>query len=137
MIGRTALLAILLLGVSIGGCHSVSKCFNECCMTAPTEVVRHVVVFKFNDGTPATKVLEIVDGFRKLKDRIPGIIDFEWGTNVSPEGLDQGFTHCFRVTFPDTAARDAYLPHPAHKEFVALLKPHLERVFVVDYVAGN
>jgi lysophospholipase L1-like esterase len=29
--------------------------------------------------------------------------------------------------------RDAYLPHPAHEEFVSLVKPHVEKVCVVDY----
>lgn len=95
--------------------------------------VRHVVIFKFKDGTPAEQIDTIVKGFRALKDKIPGILDFEWGENSSPEGLNQEFTHCFNVTFKDAAARDAYLPHPEHRAFVDILKPHLEKVFVVDY----
>ena len=41
----------------------------------------------------------------------------------------------YQVTFTNAAARDAYLPHPAHKEFGALLGKLgvLEDVFVVDY----
>jgi hypothetical protein len=39
------------------------------------------------------------------------------------------------VTFKSEADRDAYLPHPAHKRFVDLLKPHLEKATVVDYWA--
>jgi len=97
--------------------------------------LRHVVLFKFKDGAPAEAVAQIEREFALLKDRIPGIRAFEWGTNVSPEKLDQGFTHCFVATFDDAAARDAYLPHPAHKAFVDLLKPHLEKALVVDYVA--
>ena len=31
--------------------------------------------------------------------------------------------------------RDKYLPHSAHKDFVAMLEPHLEKVLVLDYVA--
>ena len=89
----------------------------------------------FRSASRERVLVFIQDDFRGLKDRIPGILDFEWGTNMSPEKLDQGFTHCFVVTFKDVAARDAYLPHPAHKEFVAILGPHLEKPFVVDYVA--
>ncbi len=100
-----------------------------------TAALRHVVLFKFKDGAPPEAIRAIEEKFRGLKARIPGIADFEWGTNVSPEKLDQGFTHCFFVTFPDAAARDAYLPHPAHQEFVAVLRPHLDKVLVVDYVA--
>ncbi|MEB3259385.1 MAG: Dabb family protein, partial [Cyanobacteriota bacterium] len=38
----------------------------------------------------------------------------------------QGFTHGFCMTFRDRAARDAYLPHPAHQRVVELLLPLLE-----------
>lgn len=133
---RIALLGSLLLGTVLAGCQTTNACFNACCMTATSEPQRHVVVFKFKEGTSGTKILEIVNEFRKLKDRIPGIIGFEWGRNNSPEKLDQEFTHIFTVSFTDAKARDAYLPHPAHKAFVALLKPHMEKVFVVDYKAG-
>jgi hypothetical protein len=29
--------------------------------------------------------------------------------------------------------RDAYLPHPAHRAFGAVLRPHLDKVLVLDY----
>jgi hypothetical protein len=80
-------------------------------------------------------VKKIEDSFAKLPAQIKEIEDFEWGTNSSPEGLAQGFTHCFFVTFKDAKDRDAYLPHAAHKAFVEVLKPHLDKVLVVDYAA--
>jgi hypothetical protein len=58
---------------------------------------------------------------------------FEWGTNNSPEGLNQGFTHLFFVTFDTEEGRAAYLPHPEHKAFVKVLEPHLDKVLVLDY----
>jgi hypothetical protein len=64
-------------------------------------------------------------------------VDFEWGTNVSPEGKGDGFTHCFFVTFKDKAGLEVYLPHPAHQEFGAGLRGILDKVLVVDYVAGK
>ena len=99
--------------------------------------LRHVVLFQFKEGTAPEKVKEIEDAFGKLPSKIPTVVDFEWGTNNSPEGLADGFTHCFLVTFNDDAGRQVYLPHPAHKEFVGLLKPHLEKVLVMDYVAKD
>lgn len=96
-------------------------------------VLRHVVFFKFKPGTDDAKLREIVDAFRALPGKIDAIKDFEYGTDVGVEGLSKGFTHCFFVTFADEKGRDAYLPHPAHKEFVTLLKPHLDDVCVVDY----
>jgi hypothetical protein len=80
-------------------------------------------------------VRAIERAFVALPGKIPAIADFEWGTDVSVENIAQGFTHCFVVTFQDAAARDAYLPHPAHVAFGAILRPCLDRVLVVDYVA--
>lgn len=97
-------------------------------------MVRHVVLFKYKAGTSDETVQKIEDGFRALKTKISFIVDFECGTNSSPEGLSQGLTACFLVTFENEEDRDKYLPHPAHQEFVALLRPHLDEVLVVDYV---
>ena len=47
----------------------------------------------------------------------------------SPEGLDQGYTHGFVMTFADATARDSYLKHPDHEKFKAAALPHeLERL---------
>jgi hypothetical protein len=97
--------------------------------------LRHVVLFKFKDDATKEQVQEIVAAFQGLPKKIDGIAAFEWGTNNSPEGLADGFTHCFVVTFKDTASRDTYLPHQAHKDFVAVLRPSLDKVLVVDYFA--
>jgi hypothetical protein len=98
-------------------------------------LLRHVVLFKFKDGTAPDKVKEIENAFRALPGKVPEIAAFEWGTDNSPEGLAQGFTHCFFVSFRDAKGREAYLPHPAHKAFVEVLKPHLDKVLVIDYDA--
>lgn len=97
--------------------------------------LRHVVCFKYKEGTSEKKISDINKAFRALKQKIDGIIGFEMGTNNSPEGLNKGFTHCYLVTFDSEESREKYLPHPAHKEFVSLLKPHLEDVYVIDYWA--
>jgi hypothetical protein len=100
-------------------------------------MLRHVVNFKFKETSSAADVQKVVDGFRGLKAKIPEIASFEFGTNNSPEGLNDGFTHCFLVTFKSEKDRDTYLPHPAHKAFVDVLKPHLDKVMVIDYWAGE
>jgi hypothetical protein len=97
--------------------------------------LRHVVLFKFKDGTTPEQIKTIEDAFRALPKKIPTIVGFEWGTNNSPENLSQGFTHCFFLSFNDAAGRSVYLPHPAHKGFGKLLHPHLDKVLVIDYVA--
>jgi len=95
--------------------------------------VRHLVLFRFRGDAPEAEIGEIETMFRELPQHIDGISALEWGPNHSAEGLDQGFTHCFLLTFRNAAARDDYLPHPAHLAFVARLKPVLDGVLVVDY----
>ena len=104
-------------------------------MHQPAALLRHVVLFKFTDETPPGQVQAIVAAFQALPSQIDLIQAFERGTDVSVENLAQGFTHCFLVSFRSAADRDAYLPHPAHRDFVNLLRPHLEKVLVFDYWA--
>ena len=99
----------------------------------PFKGVRHIVLFKFNDGVNQTEIDIIVDAFGKLESKSDQIVDYEAGTNVSPENLDQGYTHAFIVSFATTKDRDDYLPHPAHKEFVKLLDGKIDKVLVFDF----
>lgn len=104
-------------------------------MAQKSKTLRHVVLFKFKENTTAEKLKAIEESFAGLPGQIPEIIDFEWGINNSPEGLNKGFTHCFFVSFESEKGREIYLPHPAHKAFVDLASPHIEDVTVVDYWA--
>lgn len=101
------------------------------------KLLRHVVMFTFNDDATEQQISEIVKAFGELPSKIKEIHAYEWGTNNSPEGLNKTHTHCFFVTFKSEADRDAYLPHPAHKAFVTKLKPILKDVTVIDYWATN
>ena len=108
---------------------------KETMTTDDTEgkVLRHAVFFSFKEESSEDDVAGVVDAFRELPSKISEIIDFEWGTNNSPEGLNDGFTHCFLLTFENEAGRAAYLPHDAHKAFGDVLRPHMDKVFVIDY----
>lgn len=97
------------------------------------KVLRHAVFFSFKEESSDEDVQKIVDAFRELPSKIPEIIDFEWGTNNSPEEHDNGFTHCFLLTFKDEAGRAIYLPHEHHKAFGDVLRGHNDQVFVLDY----
>jgi hypothetical protein len=105
--------------------------------TDAPRLLRHVVLFQFKPETAPEQVEAIVTAFGQLRSKIAEIADYEYGINNSPEGLSEGLTHCFLVTFHSEADRDAYLPHPAHLEFVQLLRPHLAKAVVVDYWAGT
>lgn len=101
----------------------------------PDSLLRHAVFFSFKESATPEQIAEVQRAFSALPGQIDGIVDYEWGTNNSPEGLNKGFTHAFFVTFADEDARAAYLPHPAHKAFGQTLQPVLNDVFVVDYWA--
>lgn len=102
-----------------------------------TKMLRHVVMFEFKESSSEAEIQGVVDAFRALPKKIPEIAAFEYGTNNSPEKLNDGFSHCFLVTFATEADREVYLPHEAHKAFVEVLKPHMEKVMVIDYWADK
>ena len=95
----------------------------------------HVVSFKFKPEAKKEQIDEVVAAFRDLKKKIPAIKEFSWGTNVSPEKHDKGFTHGFVLGFKTEKDRDAYLVHPDHHTFGKLVGPILADVFVIDYWA--
>ncbi|MBL7813937.1 MAG: Dabb family protein [Saprospiraceae bacterium] len=101
------------------------------------KLLRHVVMFKFKDGTSAEDIKKVETAFRALPSKIKEIKGFEWGTNNSPEKHDNGFTHVFFLSFDSEAGRAAYLPHPDHKAFGKVLGPHLDKVMVLDYWAEH
>ncbi len=125
-------LALILTLFFLGSCSS---------MQTHDSVLRHVVVFRFKPEATAESVAAIERAFAALPESVLDdrgervIVDFEWGTNNSPENLADGFTHCFLVSFASEDARQLYLDHPVHKEFVELLLPQLDKPFVVDYWA--
>ena len=96
--------------------------------------IRHVVHFKFKADATKEQIAKVVEQFAALKGKIPVVESLEWGTDISPEGLGKGFTHCWIASFKNAADRDAYLVHPDHKAFVAILKPILDEALVVDFV---
>ncbi|MEJ7737269.1 MAG: Dabb family protein [Chitinophagaceae bacterium] len=107
---------------------------NSTMKDQPVNQLRHIVLLKFKDSSTPAQVKEVENAFSVLPGKINTITGYEWGTNVSPENLAQGFTHCFMVSFKDQADRDKYLPHAAHKDFVKILTPHLDKVLVIDFV---
>lgn len=107
-------------------------------MSENPNVYRHVVLFKFNDNTSEDKLKSIEKAFRALCSELTFVRDFEWGRNSSPENLNQGYTHCFIVTFASSKDRDLYLPHPSHQSFCRnYLDENLENVCVLDFQSND
>lgn len=116
----TLLLAGLVLGVT-GTASAAGK-------------VHHVVCFKFKSTATPDDVKRVESAFAALQEKIPGIESLKWGTNVSTEQRNKGFTHCFVLTFKSQKERDAYLEHPEHKAFGNLVGPLVDDIFVIDFV---
>jgi hypothetical protein len=95
--------------------------------------VQHIVLFKFKPETTPAKLKEILDAFQALPSKIKEIKDLKWGTNNSPENHAHGLTHGFVLTFASEKDRDAYLPHPAHKEFGTIVGPWIADLTVLDF----
>ena len=99
----------------------------------PEKLLRHIVLYKFKAEITPKQIQEVVDAFSALPSKIDTIVGFERGTNVSEENKSEGFTHCFVVTFRDVAGRATYLKHPAHDDYVKVVKDRREKVIVIDY----
>jgi hypothetical protein len=97
------------------------------------ERLRHIVAFKFKEGTTKEQIKQVEDAFRDLKKKIKEIQDYEWGTNISRENRNKGCTHGFILSFNSEKDRDTYINHPAHKDFGKLVGPVLDDVFVIDF----
>ncbi len=96
-------------------------------------VFRHMVCFSFKEEATEKQIAEITSDFLALKEKVPTIIDLEWGLSENIEPLNGDFTHGFLVTFEDKKGLEVYLPHPDHKAFVGKLRPLLDQVFVFDF----
>ncbi|HVX60855.1 MAG TPA: Dabb family protein [Pirellulales bacterium] len=97
------------------------------------KALKHVVLYKFKPELSDSQLQQVIDTFAALPKKIEAIIGFERGKNISQEGKSEGFTHCFVVTFRDEQGRDAYLKHPAHLEYVNVVRDCREKVLVFDY----
>jgi hypothetical protein len=94
-------------------------------------------MYKFKPETTPAQIEHVIEAFSALPRGIDTIIGFEGGPNISKQGLSEGFTHVFVVTFKNEQDLAAYLAHPAHDAFVEIVKAKREKVVVVDYWAGE
>ncbi len=96
-------------------------------------MTRHFGMFKFKEGVSEAQIAECFGAMKGMIGKIPGFLGMEHGPYDSSEGLNEGYTHGFIMTFESPEAREAYLPHPVHEEVKELVIPRLERVVVFDF----
>ena len=96
-------------------------------------MIRHYGMFQFH---PEINNEQIEHCFREMQEmigKIPGLLSMEHGPYESAEGLNDGFTHGFIMTFDTAESRDAYLPHPEHERVKDIVVPCLSKVVVFDF----
>jgi hypothetical protein len=98
-------------------------------------MVQHMVILKVKPGVSQAQVDALMGELKGLSQKIPGILHFSGGRYSSPEGLNQGFTHGFLMTFETAAARDTYLSHAEHERVKAAIIPNIDDAIAFDYEA--
>lgn len=98
-------------------------------------MIRHVVMFRWNEGVSAEHVVATTAEFATLPPSIPQIRSYSWGADlgVAPTNFDYAITGEFDSVEEFIAYRD----HPAHQALVqTFIVPHVsERVAVQFTVA--
>jgi hypothetical protein len=95
-------------------------------------MIEHIVLFRWTEAASEEAKNEIMAELRRLKGKIPGIIDLSCGTNFCDRS--KGYTHGLVVRFTDRAALEAYGPHPEHQRVVqSFIAPIRADILAVDY----
>jgi hypothetical protein len=95
--------------------------------------VQHLVVIKFKPTMSGARIDELFRALARLQEVIPGIERYAGGPYASREGLNQGYTHGFLMTFTSPAARDNYLTHPEHQQLLRDFLPGINNVLAFDF----
>lgn len=95
-------------------------------------MIRHLVLFKLNDGVERDdpRVVAGVEAFRALGGLIEELRSWELGWNISPRPIAYDFA--INSAVDDADALKRYLEHPAHQEGVALWREFATWV-IADY----
>ena len=121
---------IILLSIFIGICSCNNKSVENNIQNTSQKMLKHIVLFNFDDDLPAQQIKEIEDAFIALPSQIAEIKTFEWGTEIYS---DRNFSHCFVLGFESEEDLNAYIVHPAHTNFAEMVSGKTKSVSVVDY----
>lgn len=96
-------------------------------------MIRHYGMFQFHPEVTPEQIEDCFAEMRGMVGKITGLLGMEYGAYESSEGLNDGFTHGFIMSFDTAANREAYLPHPEHERVKQIVVPRLARVIVFDF----
>jgi hypothetical protein len=101
-------------------------------------MIRHSVYFKFRPETDAASRAQHITDFAALPGKISAIAGYEAGAVFAGPDAKGGaeFDVAHQVLFHDRDGLEAYIPHPAHREFIDRNRSIWEHVLVVDAEIG-
>ena len=94
------------------------------------------MIFKFKPEVTYEQTEKASENFHSLREKVPQILELEGGADFRiPQQRvpENGFTHCFIVTFRNEKDLAAYGTNPDHRAFSASADPLLQEVIIVDY----
>ena len=95
-------------------------------------MIRHVVLFRFNEGASDAAKESMAAGLASLPSRVPVIRAWSQGANVVPS--DRSYDFCLVGDFDSENDLQTYQDHPAHQDVVSrLIRPIVSSVVVVDF----
>lgn len=100
-------------------------------------MIRHFVHVRFGASVTDLERETVFAELSQLQMIVPGVLDFQTRSNVSPEDVVvRGFLHLFWFDFDSAESRDGYLVHPDHviagAKLVALADGGADGIFVCD-----
>ncbi|MCK6443792.1 Dabb family protein [Elstera cyanobacteriorum] len=100
--------------------------------------IAHIVLLGWTAAATEAQKQACADALAALVGRIPGLVSYSGGSQMSPEPAGSGIDFGFTMIFTDAAARDAYLPHPEHQRVIReAIAPILRTVQVLDYALAD
>jgi hypothetical protein len=95
-------------------------------------MIRHVVMFRFKDGTSPAAVTAIAEGLGGLPAAIPEIAEYRFGSDI---GVNDGnFDFAVVADFADTADYLVYRDHPLHQALIReRIAPHVDARAAVQF----
>jgi antibiotic biosynthesis monooxygenase (ABM) superfamily enzyme len=85
-------------------------------------MIIHIVLLQPKPETTQEEMEAILERFKALKGKIPGLLEVQAGANR--HSANQGYTYGFVMRFVDEEHLKAYSPHPAHRA----ISPELRRL---------
>jgi len=73
---------------------------------------RHVVLYGWKSNLTNDEIAKVYQELDEISAKLPGRMEYTWGTNISKQGMAQGYTHCLVVDFIDEEARDLFINDP-------------------------